>query len=279
MSSVSEKVGEFYDKNAQDEWERLDRHRTEFEVTMKALREFLPEAPRRLLDVGGGPGRYSIALARLGYSVTLFDLSQGCLELAQQKSKELGVELSATVGGNALSLRDFAEETFDVVLLMGPLYHLLSENDRRQAVSEARRVLKPNGILFATVISRYAPIRWCAKNEPEWFETFGKEILETGIWAGPETSPSTARVGFTASYFALPSELVPLMESEGFRTLSLIGCEGAVSLIEERINELNRDRFEAWVELNYIIGKDSIFRGAAEHLLYIGRKPSMLTRS
>jgi len=88
---------------------------------MKDLREFLPEAPRRLLDIGGGPGRYSIALARLGYSVTLFDLSQGCLELAQQKSKELGVELSATVRGNALSLRDFAEETFDVALLMGPL--------------------------------------------------------------------------------------------------------------------------------------------------------------
>ena len=97
MSSVLEKVEEFYDKNAQHEWDRLDRHRIEIEVTMKALREFLPPLPVKLLDVGGGPGRYSLTLAQLGYTVTLLDLSQRCLELAQQKCNELGVQLSDTV--------------------------------------------------------------------------------------------------------------------------------------------------------------------------------------
>jgi len=274
LSSVQEKVEEFYDKNAQDEWERLDRHRTEFEVTVKALREFLPPPPGRVLDVGGGPGRYSIAIAKLGYAVTLFDLSKRCLEFAERKSRELGVEISATVKGNALDLGSLAEEEFDAVLLMGPLYHLLSEEERRQAVSEAQKVLRPGGVVFATVITRYAPIRWSAKNEPEWFDRIGKQILETGIWAGPETSPSTARVGFTASYFALPSELVQLMERQGFRTLSLIGCEGGISLIEEKINELIGESFDDWVDLNYKMGKDPIFHGGAEHLLYVGRKTS-----
>jgi len=274
LSPVADKIQEFYDKNVQNEWERLDRHRTEFEVTMKALKEFLPPSPCRVLDVGGGPGRYSIALAKSGYTVTLFDLSKGCLDFAERKSSELGVELPGTVKGNSLDLGKFADEAFDVVLLMEPLYHLLKENERQQAVSESKRVLISGGIAFATTITRYAPIRWCAKNEPEWFDRYGRQILENGIWLGPESSPSTSRVGFTTSYFALPSELVPLMESQGFETLDLISCEGAISLIEEKINELKGKSFDEWVDLNYKLGRDPIFHGSAEHLLYVGRKPA-----
>jgi len=136
LSPVADKIQEFYDKNVQNEWERLDRHRTEFEVTMKALREFLPPSPCRVLDVGGGPGRYSIALAKSGYAVTLFDLSKGCLDFAERKSSELGVELSGTVKGSSLDLGKFADEAFDVVLLMGPLYHLLKRE--REATGSLR---------------------------------------------------------------------------------------------------------------------------------------------
>jgi 2-polyprenyl-3-methyl-5-hydroxy-6-metoxy-1,4-benzoquinol methylase len=66
-----DEVQEFYDKNAQNEWDRLDRHRTEFAVTLRALKDYLPHLPVEVLDVGGGPGRYSIALAKLGHRVTL----------------------------------------------------------------------------------------------------------------------------------------------------------------------------------------------------------------
>ncbi len=78
-------VEAFYDRDAEHEWERGDRHRTEFAVTLRALAEHLPPPPARILDCGGGPGRFSIELARQGYDVTLFDLSAGNLALARAK--------------------------------------------------------------------------------------------------------------------------------------------------------------------------------------------------
>jgi S-adenosylmethionine-dependent methyltransferase len=274
-NSALENLGEvqaFYDKNAQNEWDRLDRHRTEFAVTLRALKDYLPHLPAAVLDVGGGPGRYSIALAKLGHRVTLLDLSEGCLQLAQTKAKEEGVNLTGCLRGNAIDLHRFKDGSFDVVLLMGPLYHLLDMDGRDRAVKETHRVLKQNGLVFASFITRYAPLRWSAKSEPEWLSQ-GKELLETGVWRPSTTGiPSRARVGFTSSYFAHPTEIRPLMKRNGFQDLDLIGCEGAVSMIEEKINELKGDEFDFWVDLNYRLGKDPSLHGAAEHLLYIGRK-------
>ena len=267
-----DEVQEFYDKNAQNEWDRLDRHRTEFAVTLKALKDYLPHSQAEVLDVGGGPGRYSIALAKLGYRVTLLDLSEGCLQLAQKKAQETGVSLAGGLRGNAIDLHRFKDGSFDVVLLMGPLYHLPNMDGRDRAVKETHRVLRKNGLVFATFITRYAPLRWSAKNEPEWLSQ-GKELLETGVWRPSATGiPSKARVGFTSSYFAHSAEIRPLMKRNGFEDLDLIGCEGAVSLIEEKINELRGEEFDSWVELNYRLGKDPSLHGAAEHLLYVGRK-------
>ncbi|HUP28057.1 MAG TPA: class I SAM-dependent methyltransferase, partial [Chloroflexia bacterium] len=214
------KVEHFYDNNAQREWERLERHRIEFAVTMRALRDYLPPAPARILDIGGGPGRYSIALAQLGYEVTLVDLSRGLLDFAREKAGEAGVTLAGYVHANVLDLGDLVGGSSDAVLLMGPLYHLLDEQERLRAVREARRVLRPGGLVFAAFITRYAGIRWAAKNLPSWItdaRADTERLLTTGVNVPP------AEGGFTDSYFAHPVEIVPLMERGGFRTLDLVG--------------------------------------------------------
>ncbi len=260
----------FYEDNAQYEWDRLDRHRTEFAVCMRALDEYLPPPPATVLDIGGGPGRYAIALTKRGYRVTLFDLSKTCLDLAERKADEAGVRLEGYRQGNAVDLGFYRERSFDVALLMGPLYHLQLQNDRALAVREVHRVLKPGGRVFSAFITRYAPFRWAARNDPDWVPSH-KELLDTGIFQKAPVPP-TAGVGFTSAYFAHPSEVKPLMEAGGFETSDLIGCEGMISLIEEKINEFSGQAFEFWVDLNYKVGKDPSLHGAAEHLLYIGRR-------
>lgn len=265
-----EEIEQFYDLNTASEWGRLDRHRTEFAVTMRVLHDYIPTQPVDILDVGSGPGRYAIALARHGHRVTLVDLSKKSLDYAKEQAQKAKVELAGCVRGNALSLSGFENATFSVVLLLGPLYHLQSETERRQAVRESRRVLKSGGIILASFITRYAPFRWAAKNDPSWMSS-NRQLLETGVFT-PSMVPQGADRGFTNAYFASLSEVKPLMEQEDFETLDLIGCEGIVSLIEEKVNALTGREFDEWVELNYQLGRDPSVQGACEHLLYVGKK-------
>ncbi len=264
----------YYDQNAQYEWDRLERHRTEFAVTMRALRDYLPCPPAKILDVGGGPGRYAIALTERGYGVTVVDLSKDCLEFARAKAKEAGVTLDGYVHCDARDLSSFAEHGYDAVLLMGPLYHLLSETDRRSALNEAARVLKAGGTIVASFITRYAPIRFWARYKPahivEHWRQY-EEFLATGVLEAPDEGG-----GFPDAHFAHPLEVKPFMEEAGFRTVELIGCEGVVSHIEEMVNSLSGEFWETWVEENYRFGKDPTILGAAEHLLYVGSKKGSL---
>jgi S-adenosylmethionine-dependent methyltransferase len=264
------RVERAYDQDPQYEWDRLDRHRTEFAVTMRALGDHLPQPPAAILDIGGGPGRYAIALARQGYEVTLVDLSQACLDLAGEKAEESAVELAGYIHGDARRPPDLASGSADAVLLMGPLYHLLSAPHREEALHEARRLLKPDGLIFAAFLARYNVVRFWARQDPlrmvEQQERY-ERLLATGVHeAAPEGG------GFTDAYFALPTEISPLMEEAGFHTLDLIACEGVISLMEEKVNALSGEAWETWVDLNYRLGKDPTVHGAAEHLLYVGRR-------
>ena len=227
----------------------------------------LPAAPASILDVGGGPGRYAIELSARGYSVTLTDLSEGCLQLSKAKAAERPVELTDVVQADARDLSQFASDSFDAVLLLGPLYHLLTASDREQAVSESLRVLRPGGRILAAFISRFGPFRHAAAFDPAWAlcqTEYALSILATGV--------HDRGSGFPNAYFAHPSEVAPSMERHGVTTDALIGCEGAVSMNEDLVNELTGEDWDTWVDLNYRIASDPAALGCAEHLLYIGTK-------
>jgi 2-polyprenyl-3-methyl-5-hydroxy-6-metoxy-1,4-benzoquinol methylase len=125
-----ELIRSYYDKRADDEWRRFERHRMEFAISMRVLSAHLP-AQGKVLDCGGGPGRFAIWLAGKGYQVTLFDLSEGCLEYARAQATVAGVSLRYE-RGSATDLRRFEGGEFQAVLLLGPLYHLLELDDRRK---------------------------------------------------------------------------------------------------------------------------------------------------
>jgi S-adenosylmethionine-dependent methyltransferase len=264
-------IEQLYDKDPQREWERMERHRTEFAVTMRALRDHLPSPPARVLDCGGGPGRFAIELARLGYEVTLFDLSAENLHLARQRSAEAGVEIAAYAHGTATDLSRYPDGAFDAVLLMGPLYHLLEASSRQRALDGARRVLSPGGILFAAFITRYAPIRYYAANDPTWIVAGAQELgqfLEQGA-VPPQGEPGS---GFVA-YFARPEEVGPLLREAGYEVRAVLGVEGLISMIEGPVNALQGEAWERWVELNYRLAADVTIHGCVEHLLAVAVRP------
>ncbi len=261
------RVQAFYDAGAEAEWLRLERHRTEFAVTLRALEDHLPPPPAAVLDVGGGPGRYAIELTRRGYRVTLVDLSAASLALALIKADEAGVELEDVVRANALDLGRLPDAAYDAVLLLGPLYHLIDEGARRQAVRQAARKLREGGVLFASFITRFAPLRDLAARDPGWAEgrwDYLERLLQTGVHDSGE--------GFTVAYFAHPDEVAPFMEAQGFATLGVMGCEGVAAGHEEKINALTGEAWARWVDLNYRLGQDPALWGASDHLLYAGRK-------
>jgi S-adenosylmethionine-dependent methyltransferase len=260
-------VETYYNQNAKQEWDRLERHKVEFQVTLRALGEYLPAAPAKLIDIGGGPGRYAITLARGGYRVTLVDLSSGNLSLAKQKAVEAGADLDAFIQANALDLAALPAATFDSALLMGPLYHLHKLEERRTALQQARRLLRPGGLVFATFITRFAGFRDAAVHGYSYVlddPAYSQKLLATGIHDNG--------IGFTDAYFVHPDEVVPLGESAGFTTLRLMGCEGILAGHEEYVNSLTGADHAFWMDINYRMALEPTLLGASDHLLYIGRK-------
>jgi len=261
-------VARLYDANAEDEWSRLDARRTEFAVTCRALDEHLPRPPAKILDVGSGPGRYAIRLAQRGYAVSLLDLSQQCLDLAAKKAALGGVRLDAMACGTATDLGMFPAEYFDAVLLLGPLYHLKSVERRRQAVLEAMRVARTGGLLISAYLTRYSVVRYAAKVRPAQLSqapAFIESILATGV--------GNAGDGFLNScYCSDPTEIRPFMDGLGVDTVELIGCEGVVAEVEERLNDLSESDFARWADLNYRLGRRAELLAASAHILHIGRR-------
>jgi len=263
------RVESYYDNSPQYEWDRMDRHRMEFRTTLRAMHEFITPGSR-ILDIGGGPGRYSIELARAGHRVTLLDLSSGNVELARQKACELGVPAIEFVHGNALDLSRFGDAAFDVVLLMGPVYHLTEPSDRHRTIQEALRVLVPGGLLFASFITRYAVYVDLLELDPGLIARYAsayEQLMRTSVHIPTEQNP-----GFTDAYFAHPMEIEPLMSEYALTTVRLAVAEGIIAAVESAVNALPEDLFDAWVDVCYRLGTDPITWGGGEHMLYIGRK-------
>ena len=261
-------IERFYDERT-EEWERLAWHLPEFEVTKRYLLEYLG-SNQAVLDVGGGPGRYSIFLAQQGHDVTLLDLSGKNIRTAINKAAEAGVHLDSCIHGDALLLSEYMyrKEQFDAVLLMGPLYHLVNEEDRKKALQESLSALKPGGLIFAAFISNYGPVQDYA-HELKAFED-QKELLR---FLEDGRQIVTDEKTYTTSYYTSESEARELMAAAGLEELVFAGVENVLCGKEKMLHQLPADQQEKWLELAWRLSSDKNLLGMSEHFLYIGRKP------
>lgn len=191
----------------------------EFERTIEILQRRMPPAPASVADIGGGPGRYALWLAELGYTVHHRDL----MELHVAQLQALAIPSIQTAPGDARYL-DLPDSSVDAVLLLGPLYHLPEREDRIQALREARRIVRASGPIFIAAISRWAPRLDGVLQEKLYehnphFLSLLPEVERTG------QLPPVVPDGFVG-YTHRPAGLVEEVSEAGLRVDDLVGVEG-----------------------------------------------------
>ena len=267
IDDVSDIIG-MYDRDAHNEDERLIRHQLERDITLRYFDAYLP--PRgSILEIGAASGRYTLDLAARGYAVTAVDFSAKLLALCRERLAQAGLTGKAQlVSADARDLSELGTEIFDAVLLMGPLYHLVEEEDRKTAIRQARERLRPGGTLISSFITRLGILGDLLKNLPHWIENEAevRSILENG------RDPQNQRKGEFRGYFARVSEISPLHEALGFETLAVAGVEPAISADDDAYNRLEGTQRLAWLDLLFEVSSEKSTLGASRHILYIGKK-------
>jgi S-adenosylmethionine-dependent methyltransferase len=267
----------YYDEFGEREWSRLDNPADgaiEFAVTCHALAHHLP-AEGRILDLGGGPGRYALWLAERGYRVVLADLSSALLDIARDKVAEsaFGERIEAIVEADACDLSRWSDGVFDAVLALGPFYHLPEPADRDRAAAEVHRVLRPDGVAFVALMPRYAFLRRTIAAADERHHladsTFVTQLLEHGVFVNDLPGR------FTGGHGVRPEGVAPFFERHGFITRTLLACEGFVPDLQDELAHLQKSEpaaYEQALDLILRTAADPSILGLSAHLLYIAKK-------
>ena len=240
----------------------------EFERSKDILHRHLFPTPAKILDLGGGTGHYSFWLANQGYEVHLVDAMDSHIETAKKMVQSY--TLASISVGDARGTR-FGDETFDVVLLFGPLYHLVERRDRIAALEEANRVLKPGGKIFVAAISKFASLHdgyfRGFVGDPEF-----AKILDQDLVDGQHRNPNNHPHYFTTTKFHEPAELKGELQHAGFLDISLLGVEGFAWLLPDLATYLEGEARENLFERLRAIEQEPSIVGTSAHLMAIGRK-------
>jgi SAM-dependent methyltransferase len=274
--AVSEAVRAYHAQFSEREWTRLENSadgQVEFAVTCRTLLQYLP-SPARVLDLGGGPGRYTIWLAEQGYQITLADLSPELLAIARERIREadVGDHVEGVVEADARDLGAWPDGAFDAVLCLGPFYHLPDPTDRVRAAAELARVLTPGGVAFIALMPRLAFLRRMLALADERRRLFEPGFLARVLEDGAFSNDVPGR--FTSGYGIRVAEIGPFFASFGFEQLALLSAESLTVGLEAVLPELLGDARLAEVVLGLALeaAADPSILGLARHLLYVGRR-------
>ncbi len=248
----------------------------EFLLTMDILEKNLPtltaEAEISILDLGGGAGAYSFPLAKKGYKVTLADLSETLLSQAKKQKEEDKVQnLVSCDQVNATDLCCYKDNSFDVVLLFGPLYHLTEKDEREKCISEVKRVLKTGGKVFASFISHLSGSialvqRFCWNPDQVNIDTL-EECFDSGKFK------NLSDKGFQEGYYPTSEEIENLFSSNGFEKQILRSIRGFGYEKEDVIYKFkNKDTFNKIIALINSTAENKSIVEMCGHAMYVGVK-------
>lgn len=269
---MSEGVKDFYTEAVRKEWLRLAKspyNQLEFDTTLYFLKKYLPKKGL-ILDAGGGPGRYTIELAKMGYKVVLLDYTPRLLEFAKRQIKKAKVEdqVRQLIEGSISDLFMFENNQFDgVICLGGTLSHILDGTEREKSVAELVRVTKKGSPIFISVIGRLAILVNELINFPEEIVPLLERMRDKGEYLGG--------YGFAPCYFFTPEELKRLTEKQGMKTLEMVGLEGLASHHPRKFNRLARTNpkaYKIWLGTHDKTCTHPAVVAISEHFMVVSKK-------
>lgn len=236
--------------------------RVEYLTTMHYIDQYLKDG-MRILEIGAGSGRYAHALARKGFRVDAVELVQHNIEIF--RANTMPDESITITQGNALDLSAFPNETYDITLLLGPMYHLFTVEEQKQALSEAIRVTKTGGVIFAAYCNNDATVL--------------QACFRRGFIRDPHFQALIDPVTFQCS--STPAEVFQLyrkedvdalMQSFAVERLHYVGADIAVHFMRETMEEMDEELFDTFMRYHLYICERSDMVGLTNHMLDIFRK-------
>ena len=252
-----------------DEEQRLVRQnitRIEFDTTVHQLQSYIQSA-KTLTEFGAATGRYSLFYAQSGLDVTAVELVPELVAQLKEKASERKTELKV-YEANATDVSFVPDSSQDIVLILGPLYHIQKESERRAVIREANRILKPGGVVAVAYISRFFVAGLLAKMSRSLISPqVLSELHETGLITSDDVDAF-----FRIAYFATPAEIELLTESEGFSVETHVATDGFGRYLSSEINSLSEEQYQAWLQHHLLVCAEPSLLGSSNHGLVIARK-------
>lgn len=260
MAKQMTELEKYYNKFNEDK-RLLSRHgQLEYITSMKYIHEVLEgyDEPK-IIDIGAGTGRYSVALAKEGYDVTAVELVRYNLGILKQKGSSV-----KAYQGNAMNLKRFDDESFDVTLLFGPMYHLFSFEDKVKALSEAKRVTKTGGtVMVAYCMNEYCVLMYAFR------EGKLKECMDGGRLTEDFHSVSSEKDLYD---YVRIEDIDSLNEAAGLSRVKIISPDGPTDYMRPIINAMDEDTFNEYIRYHLSVCERKDLIGAGAHTLDILRK-------
>ncbi|MDE6260795.1 MAG: class I SAM-dependent methyltransferase [Oscillospiraceae bacterium] len=230
--------------------------RVEFLTTTRYIERYLKPGSS-ILDIGAGAGEYSLYFARKGYKVCALELADHNIKAFRKKIRpEDEIEL---VQGNAVDLSRYEDESFDAVLLFGPLYHLHKEEDKLRCIAEAKRVCKPSGKIFFAFISNDMVILTEFSYRPSFF-------------VDGDYDKDTFKLDDFPFVFHIVDECRRLLRDGGVRILHEVAADGVSELMADQINAMDDESYAQYLRYHEYICEKPELLGMTNHLLFVGEK-------
>ncbi len=273
MNKETKMVKKVYSENVDYEWNRLIKdaiHRLEYDTTWRFLHKYLPKKGL-VLDAGGGPGRYTIELAKLGYNVVLLDLVKENLKHAKKDINKAGVveKVKDIIEGTITDLSHFNNSSFDAVLCLGgPICHVHPESERTKAVKELIRVAKTNAPIFVSAMSKYGVLLATPEGWPQ--EVRNKQYFDDLVATGNDYH--FGHTGFC--HFFTSTELRKVLKRRDTEFVLMAGLEGFNS--DRHTSNTFAEKYpiawKNWLNINDRMRTDPFVIDASGHMLIIVRK-------